>query len=146
MTATPHISHAPGSPAGAVSEIDASARAPLAVLFGGAALWLVLASVFGLIASIKFHSPTFLADSAWLTYGRVYAVAKNALLYGFALQAAFGVVLWILAQLSERAVSQPWYILLGGKLWNLGVLAGVIGIFAATAPASTIWKCRTWPQ
>jgi cytochrome c oxidase cbb3-type subunit 1 len=110
-------------------EVDASCRLPLLVLFYGAAIWLVLASVFGMIASIKFHGPNFLANSAWLTYGRVYAVSTNALLYGFAIQAGLGVGLWIIARLGRTPVVQPWLIVLGGKLWNLGVLVGVLAIF-----------------
>jgi cytochrome c oxidase cbb3-type subunit 1 len=56
------------------TEIDRSCCVPLLALFGGAALWLVVGSVFGLIASIKFHAPDFLANCAWLTYGRLQPV------------------------------------------------------------------------
>ena len=82
-----------------IGEIDASCRVPLFTLFVSAAVWLVAASVFGLLASIKFHSPNFLSDCASLTYGRVHPVATNALLYGFAMQSGLGVALWIIARL-----------------------------------------------
>src|ERR1035437_8159530 len=61
---------APGA-TGVPAAIDASCRLPLVVLFLCAAVWLVIGSAFTLIASIKLHEPGFLADSAWLTYGRV---------------------------------------------------------------------------
>jgi cytochrome c oxidase cbb3-type subunit 1 len=64
----------------AAAAIDASCRLPLVVLFLSAAVWLLAASGFGLIASIKFHAPGFLADSAWLTYGRVRPAGVNAML------------------------------------------------------------------
>ncbi len=114
----------------AVSEIDASCRVPLFVLFISAAVWGVLGSSLALIASIKFHAPDFLADCAWLTYGRVHQAGITAQLYGFALQAGFGVALWIFARSGRNRVSQPWLIAVGGKLWNLGVLVGVIAILA----------------
>src|SRR5208282_6762021 len=79
--------------------VDASLRVPLLALFGGAALWLVVGSVLGMIASIKFHAPDFLANCAWLTYGRLQPAADNALLYGFCLPAGLGVALWLLARL-----------------------------------------------
>src|SRR6266699_281654 len=63
--------------------LDRSCRLPLLVLFVSAAVWLVLGSAFSLIASLKFHSPNFLADCAWLTYGRVRPACNNSLLYGF---------------------------------------------------------------
>jgi len=113
-----------------IAEIDASCRVPLFTLFVSAAAWLVMASVFGLLASLKFHSPSFLSDCACLTYGRVHPVAVNALLYGFAVQAGLGVSLWIIARLGETRVVQPWLIAAGSKLWNLGLTVGVIGILA----------------
>lgn len=121
------------SPAGdaiSTSEIDASCRVPLFTLFVSAAVWVVIASVFGLIASIKFHDPNFLSGCSWLTYGRVHPLAINALLYGFAMQAGLGVALWIIARTSQTKVVQPWLISFGGQLWNLGLTAGAIGILA----------------
>jgi cytochrome c oxidase cbb3-type subunit 1 len=110
------------------AEIDASCRVPLFTLFVSATVWLVIASVFGLIASLKFHSPNFLSGCAWLTYGRVHPVATNALLYGFAVQAGLGVALWVIARTGQTKVAQPWLIALGGKLWNLGLTIGAVGI------------------
>jgi cytochrome c oxidase cbb3-type subunit 1 len=52
------------------------------------------------------------------------------MLYGFAVQAGLGVALWIIARSARTTVSQPWMIAVGGKLWNLGVTIGVLGIFA----------------
>jgi len=120
MTATPSTSSSP---------IDASCRLPLFGLFGGAAVWLVLSSVFGLIASIKFHSPNFLSNCAHLSYGRVYPVSLNALVYGFAIPAGLGVGLWLLARLGQVSLAKPWMVVVGAKLWHLGVLVGLIGIF-----------------
>lgn len=125
------------SPAGsrgrAADRIDVSCRTPLLVLFISAAVWLVIGSVFALIASLKFHSPNILADCPWLTYGRVRPVANNCLLYGFCLQTGLGVGLWLLARLGGAPLAQAWLVTLGAKLWNLGVTVGVIGILAGDA-------------
>jgi cytochrome c oxidase cbb3-type subunit 1 len=102
----------------------------LVVLLVSAAKWLVVASVFGLIASIKFHSPEFLANVPWLTYGRVRPAWLDAVLYGFCMQAGLGVSLWLLARLGRVVLQQPGLVLFGAIFWNLGVLAGVIGILA----------------
>src|SRR4051794_14956167 len=75
--------------------IDRSSRITTLVLFTAAATWLCLGALFGLISAIKAHGPGFLASFAWLTYGRVRPVAANALVYGFAVQAALGVALWL---------------------------------------------------
>jgi len=108
--------------------IDRSCQVPLLALFGGAALWLVVGSVLAMIASIKFHAPDFLADSAWLTYGRVQPAADNALLYGFCIPAALGVMLWLFARLSQAPLYLPFVTVAAASLWHLGVLVGFVGI------------------
>jgi cytochrome c oxidase cbb3-type subunit 1 len=105
----------------------------LFALFGGAAVWLALSSVLGLIASIKFHSPNFLADYAWLTYGRAHPASTNALVFGFAIPAGLGVALWLLARLGRVPLARPWLIFVGAKLWHVGVLVGLLGIFGGDA-------------
>ncbi len=114
-------------------ELDRSCRAPLFVLFVSAAIWLVLGSVLSLIASIKFHSPEFLADFAWLTYGRVRPAYLDSVLYGFCVQGGLGVALWLLARLGRAPLAQPWLAILGGALWNLGLTIGVGEILAGNS-------------
>ena len=117
----------------APSETDASCRIPLLALFVSAAVWLVIGSLFAIIASLKFHAPNILADCPFLTYGRVRPVANNCLLYGFCLQSAFGVALWLLARLGGAVFGHSWLVTVGAKLWNLGVTVGVLGILAGDA-------------
>jgi len=109
-------------------EISASCRVPLLVLFTSAALWLVIGSAFGLIASIKFHAPAFLAACPWLTYGRVHPAWLSSVLYGFCVQAGLGVTLWLFARLGRAPLAQSWLVILGAVTWNLGVTLGVLGI------------------
>jgi cytochrome c oxidase cbb3-type subunit 1 len=111
------------------ANIDRSCCIPLLALFGGAALWLLVGSVLGLLASIKFHAPDFLADCPGLTYGRLQPTADDALLYGFCLPAGLGVVLWLLARLSQKPLSGAIVPIFAANLWHLGVLVGLVGIF-----------------
>lgn len=111
-----------------LAEIEASARMPIFLLFASGAVWLVIASLFSLIASIKFHAPTFLGNAAWLTYGRVHPAATNALLYGFCIPAGLGAALWIFSRLGRAVTAQPILIGFGAAFWNLGVTIGVLGI------------------
>src|SRR6266516_4445967 len=112
----------------ASAEIDASCRVPVLFLFGCAAFWVVTASVFALIASLKLHVPNLLADCPWFTYGRVQAAQMNALIYGFAGQAALGVALWMIARLGRTLLVQPGYVVVGVIFWNAGVKLGILGI------------------
>ena len=132
MNATSTKSCETGCDSISTSEIDASCRAPLIVLFAHAAFWLIVSSLTGFIASLKFHAPNLMSGCACMSYGRLHAVATTAFTYGFAIQAGFGVGLWIIARIGQNKVSSPLIIAFGGKLWNFGVLLGVIGIFAGS--------------
>ncbi|OQB93481.1 MAG: hypothetical protein BWX84_00556 [Verrucomicrobia bacterium ADurb.Bin118] len=110
------------------ADVDLSSRTPLLWLFGGAAFWLLLASVCALIASIKFHGPGFLADQAWLTYGRVRPAAWNVLLYGGAMPAGLGVALWMLCRLGATRLALPTLAVAGAQLWHGGVLVGFVAL------------------
>src|SRR5450432_1171283 len=85
-------------------EIDASAKWPLLVFFGSAVLWLLAGGVVELAANIQLHTPTFLADCAWFTHGRLAAAGQNALVYGWGMNAAFGFGLWLMARLSATTL------------------------------------------
>src|SRR5579859_3587768 len=111
-------------------EIDASCRAPLLFMFASAAVWLVIASVLGFIASLKFHAPNLLSGDPWLTYGRVHPAALDSLVYGFAVPAGLGVSLWVLCHLGRTKLAHSALIVAGAVLWNVGVTVGVPGILA----------------
>src|SRR5512138_557536 len=106
-------------------EIDASCRAPLLAIFLSAAVWAVVGSALGLMASIKFHSPDFLADPAWLTYGCIQPAGTNAIVYGFGMQGCLGLALWLLARLGQTRLRVPVVTLTGVVFWNLGLTIGV---------------------
>ena len=110
------------------NEIDASCRVPLLALFGGAALWLVLGLALGLAAVMTFHKPDIFANCPFLTFGRAQAAANDLLLYGFAIPAALGVMLWIFARLSQAPLALPIVPVVAANLWHLGVLVGTASI------------------
>src|SRR6266478_9081585 len=109
-------------------EIDASCRVPVLLLFVSSAAWLLLGSILHMVATLKFHSPAFLADCPWLTYGRVHPASLNAFGYGFAAQAGLGVMLWPMAHLGRTRLAFSPGIVVGAIFWNIGATLGVLGI------------------
>jgi cytochrome c oxidase cbb3-type subunit 1 len=95
------------------------------VFLSCAVVWLVLASVFGLISSIKLHNPEFLTDYAWLTFGRTRTLHLNMVAYGWCPMAAFGVAIWMLPRLLKTKLYGGRFALLGCMLWNAGLIAGL---------------------
>src|SRR5436190_5777954 len=82
-----------------VSAIDTQARGPLLFLIGSGLVWLVVSGVLSLIASLQLHSPAFLSDCPWFTYGHTQAMAETAFVYGWLANAGLAAVTWILGRL-----------------------------------------------
>jgi cytochrome c oxidase cbb3-type subunit 1 len=119
------------------NQIDVSCRVPLLALSGGAALWLVLGLVFALLASLTFHNPEMFAGCPFATYGHLVATANDLLVYGFAIPAALGVMLWIFARLSQAELVLPIVPVAAANLWHLGVLIGVATILCGGSSGYT---------
>ena len=118
-------------------QIDSSCRVPLLVLFGGAALWLVVGSLLALAASLTFHMPDKFGDCSWGTYGHLQPAADDALLYGFCIPAGLGVLLWIFARLGQTPLRGALVPVVAAHLWHLGVLVGLVGIFLGDSTGFT---------
>ena len=109
-------------------EIDASAKWPVLFFFASALAWLMIGGALQLIAAIQLHTPAFLADCACFTHGRLAPAAQNALVYGWGMNAAFAVGLWLMARLSATTLRHGGWLFVAVKFWNLGVTLGVLGI------------------
>lgn len=107
---------------------DASGRLPVLLCLGFAVAWLVLASAFGLLASLKLHWPDLLVTPAWLTFGRIRPAHLNAVAYGWCSLAAFGVALWLMPRLLRTPLVGSKTAAAGATLWGLGVTAGIIAV------------------
>ncbi|HEY9102842.1 cbb3-type cytochrome c oxidase subunit I [Chitinimonas sp.] len=104
-----------------------SARVTL-TFFSIAIIWLLLASAFGLVSSIKLHAPDWLVDSQWLTFGITRTLHLNIVAYGWAPMVALGVCNWLLPRLLKTPLVGGSYALLGALIWNVALASGLIGI------------------
>jgi len=111
-----------------LNEIDRSARGPALVFIAAGTLWLVVSSCLAFVASFKLHTPDFLSQCEFFTYGRVFPAATNTFIYGWGINIAFAVGLWIMARLSNSLVPRSGYAVVAALFWNIGVLLGTIGI------------------
>jgi cytochrome c oxidase cbb3-type subunit I len=112
------------------ASIDRSLRHPVMFFLTSGAAWLAVSIFLGVIASAKVHSPGFLAEYSWLTYGRIFPAHINALVYGWGMQAAFAVIIWLMARLSRKECTAVGIILAAGHVWNLAVTLGMLGILS----------------
>ncbi len=112
------------------AEIDASCRLPVMAFFASSVVWLVVGSLLALVASWKLHSPGFLADFSWLTFGRVRPAHLTVVAYGWASMAGIGALLWLEARLCRAALPLQGLLLGACALWNVAVAGGTIEILA----------------
>lgn len=111
-------------------EIDASCRRPVLLFFGSAVAWLMAGTILALIASIKLHSPSFLADYSWMTFGRVRPAHLDVVAYGWGAMVGLGTLLWLMCRLCRTPLRYPGMVTLAAVLWNIGVTAGVVAVLA----------------
>ncbi len=113
-----------------LSQIDQSmSKAGLFFLIS-AMVWLMVGTLLAIISSYKLHSPDFLAQYEWLTFGRARSAHLNAMIFGWANNAIFCLGLWVMARLSRAEVRHKGVLLIAGSFWNLGVTIGVVGILS----------------
>ena len=128
------------------ARIDKSARFPVLFFFTSSVVWLVVASVFGFLTAMKAHWPGFLDfDSLhFLNYGRVRPAFVNALVYGWAIQAGLGTIVWLMARLCRSEVKNPITLIIAGHFWNAGVLVGVVAIFLGHGTGMELMDFPKW--
>jgi cytochrome c oxidase cbb3-type subunit 1 len=130
-TSTP-LTSPPTPPGSAVAVeravIDEAARAPVLTFFTTGVGWLMISTLLGALLSIKLHSPNFLADLPWLTYGRILPAYNLTLTYGWASLSGMGVAIWLMSRLCRVPIRYPAFVLLGAAFWNLGLLMGVLSV------------------
>ncbi|MCW5556254.1 MAG: cbb3-type cytochrome c oxidase subunit I [Verrucomicrobiae bacterium] len=111
-----------------LAEIDASTSGTVLLFFLAGMAWLLIGTVFALLASYKLHAPDFLSGQAWLTFGRVRTAHLNAVIYGFSAEVAVGVMLWLMCRLCRVPLMAQSVINAAAVFWNVGLTVGFIGI------------------
>lgn len=112
----------------ALAGVDRSLRIPITFFAGYAILWLVISSFLAVINSIQLFHPGLLSEVAWFTYGRLYPLTSNAMLFGWGCNVIFALALWLIARLSLSPVRDKGILIIAGLFWNFGLKIGLFGI------------------
>lgn len=108
--------------------IDDSLRFSLLSLIKAGGGWFLLATILGLIASVQLHSPSFLGDSAWFTYGKIEPMFWNTLVYGWLFNAGLACAIFAITRLGNAPTGGGMFLTISSTAWNFGVFVGLIGI------------------
>jgi len=113
-----------------VAAIDRSCALPCISFFASSLFWLLAGTAFALVASYKMHSPEFVADISWLTFGRVRPAHLNVVAFGWSSMAGIGVMLWLMCRLCGVPLPYPRALVVACGVWNVGVAYGTYAILA----------------
>ncbi|ADE53054.1 cbb3-type cytochrome c oxidase subunit I [Coraliomargarita akajimensis] len=111
-----------------LSEIDASIRTASIFFTVSAVLWLMIGTIFALIAAFKMHQPDFVSATEFTTFGRMRSAHLNAMALGWGNNIIFAVCLWIMARLCRSPIRHGGLLLIAGAFWNVGLTVGIAGI------------------
>ncbi|MEM7599932.1 MAG: cbb3-type cytochrome c oxidase subunit I [Verrucomicrobiota bacterium] len=126
------------------AEIDRAARWPVLFFLTSAAAWLLVASVLGFLSSLKLRVPDLVDEIGFLTYGRLFPMHLHALVYGWAMQAGFGVLLWMFSRLTRNPISQPITLIVIGHVWNAAVSLSLLSILAGYGRSIPLLDFPKW--
>src|SRR5437764_13443818 len=110
------------------ARIDASTRVPVLMFYASAMVWLLIGTLLAGFVSFKLHSPDWLSDVSFLTWGRLRSVHMNVRVYGWASMAAMGTGSWLMARLCRTTLRHRLLVVAGGWVFNVDVLMGVVGV------------------
>ncbi len=110
--------------------VDRSTRFPVLFFFTSALAWLFVSTVLGFASALKLRNPGLFEEAVFLQYGRLFPMHMTALVYGWAIQAGIGVLLWLMARLTRYRLSaqEQGGLVVLGHVWNALVAIAVICI------------------
>jgi len=128
--------------------IDRSVRYPVLFFFTSAAGWLFVATFLGFASSLKLAAPELFDSCVLFSYGRLFPAHMDALIYGWAMQAGFGVMIWLMARLCRVEVKNAVTLVVAGHVWNIAVTIGVITVWCGygTSMPWLDFPAYVWPM
>lgn len=92
------------------------------------ALWMVIATLFGLTGAVELIAPDLLGNIPWLVFGRIRQVHTNLVIFGFVTAGLLAAGHYILPRLLRTELFSEKLGLLTVLLWNVFLVAMVISL------------------
>ena len=109
-----------------------------------ASLWLVVGTVYGLIAAIKLYWPEAM-QIPMLSFGRIRPIHTNIVMFGWSSMALMGLALFVISRTSKRPLYRPKVARIGLWAWNIALLLAVITLSAGISRGPQEYREIVWP-
>lgn len=110
-----------------------------------ATIWLVFATLVGVLLSLKFAYPEFASHTPWLTFGRLRPIHTNDTFYAWASIGLVGLAYYIAARSSRTELYSGGLAWLGLALFNLAAIAGTITLGMGINNGTLEYREWWWP-
>ena len=113
-------------------------------------IWLLVASLVGLLEAFRLVDPELLADHAVLTFGRLRPVHTMTMLFGWASMALIGLSFYVVAKSAWLSMNKPmtrgelFFANLAIFLCNAGVLLGAVAMCLGDVNAGREYREYPW--
>ncbi|MGH8614845.1 MAG: cbb3-type cytochrome c oxidase subunit I [Gammaproteobacteria bacterium] len=109
-----------------------------------ATFWLLVGTLYGLLAAVKLFWPDVLA-AAWLSFGRIRPIHTSTVLLGWTTLALVGLGYYIAYRTSQVPIWRPTLAYVGLGLWNLAILCGLITLSLGISTGPQEYREWIWP-
>jgi cbb3-type cytochrome c oxidase subunit I len=108
------------------------------------AVWMAIATLFGLTTAIQFIAPDLLGNIPWLSLGRIRAVHTNLVIFGFVTPGLISAALYIVPSLLQTTLFSEKLGMLTVFIWNIFLVSMVVtlsmGLTQGREYAEAIWS------
>ena len=114
-----------------------------AFLFSACA-WLIIGTLYGLIAAIKLYWPDWMTLS-YLSFGRIRPIHTNLVMFGWSSMALMGLALFVVSRTSKTPLHRPEFAQMGLYAWNLALFLVVITMSLGISRGPQEYREMIWP-
>ncbi len=108
------------------------------------AVWMAIATLFGLTTAIQFIAPDLIGNIPWLSLGRIRPIHTNLVIFGFVTPGLLSAALYIVPRLLQTTLYSEKLGMLTVFIWNIFLVSMVVtlamGLTQGREYAEAIWS------
>ncbi len=126
------------------SQIDHELVGPVLLFVRTSFLSFLVGSLLLLLCSLKLVLPSFLDGVNFLSYGRLFPVAIDLLLYGWAIPGGLALIFWLTGHLSGATLPYKRVLIAATHLWNSALFFGSLALLIGYSTSVPLLEYPTW--
>ena len=109
-----------------------------------ATVWLIVGTIYGLIAAVKLYWPDVLEISI-LSFGRIRPIHTNMVMFGWSSFALIGIALYVISRTSKTQLFRPGFANFGLVAWNIALVLTIVSLSMGFSRGPQEYREMLWP-